>query len=44
MKMMGNHGGSIGSQHQLAAGLGSGQNLMSESYQGGGGEDDELSV
>merc|ERR1719445_339092 len=36
MKMMGNHGGSIGSQHQLAAGLGSGQNLMSESYQGGG--------
>merc|ERR550532_1050081 len=30
---MGNHGGSIGSQHQLGAASGSGQNLMSESYQ-----------
>ena len=41
MKRMGNHGGSIGSQHQIQAGLGqnpimgSGQNLMSESYQQG---------
>ena len=35
MKRMGNHGGSIGSQHQLGAGMGSGQNLMSESYQQG---------
>merc|ERR1719297_291501 len=33
MKRMGNHGGSIGSQHQLGGGMGSGQNLMSESYQ-----------
>merc|ERR550532_2908957 len=33
MKRMGNHGGSIGSQHQLGAASGSGQNLMSESYQ-----------
>jgi len=39
MKRMGNHGGSIGSQHQIQAGLaqnpimGSGQNLMSDSYQ-----------
>merc|ERR1719264_292845 len=40
---MGNHGGSIGSQHQIQGGLGqsqimgsgSGQNLMSESYQQG---------
>ena len=43
MKRMGNHGGSIGSQHQIQGGLGqsqiigsgSGQNLMSESYQQG---------
>ena len=35
MKRMGNHGGSIGSQHQLGAASGSGQNLMSESYQQG---------
>ena len=40
MKRMGNHGGSIGSQHQIqGSGLGmgssSGQNLMSESYQQG---------
>ena len=43
MKRMGNHG-SIGSQHQIQAGmgsmgsnqiLGSGQNIMSESYQQG---------
>ena len=40
MKRMGNHGGSIGSQHQiqgfgLGMGSSSGQNLMSESYQQG---------
>merc|ERR1719232_116495 len=43
MKRMGNHGGSIGSQHQIQGGLGqsqiigsgSGQNLMSDSYQQG---------
>jgi len=41
MKRIGNHGGSIGSQHQIQAGLGqnpmmgSGQNLMSDSYQQG---------
>ena len=39
MKRMGNHGGSIGSQHQLQGGqssvMGSGTNLMSESYQQG---------
>ena len=43
MKRMGGHGGSIGSQHGLQGGLGqsqiigsgSGQNLMSESYQQG---------
>ena len=41
MKRMGNHGGSIGSQHQIQAGLaqnpimGSGQNLMSDPYQQG---------
>ena len=37
MKRMGGHGGSLGSQHQLGGqaglGLGSGQNLMSDSYQ-----------
>ena len=38
MKRMGNHGGSIGSQHQIQGGsglMGSGTNLMSESYQQG---------
>ena len=42
-RMGGQHGGSIGSQHQIQGGLGqsqiigsgSGQNLMSESYQQG---------